>query len=191
MGASIGDGSCASTFRWPEGEKSLSECEAECNRYSNCKGVAFGEDKGCVLLGSLAESSGSEAGWRQYEKAPSLGVYINNCKYGLHGPLEIFSTQAVQELVRGQEKCKKYFDRGCGGECAWGEDLFIDQCLWKVLGVQRDDMMDLLLEKHCDPPDDWEKCASPMAAFHPFKDADEYLACMVSSAASVTKELAA
>jgi hypothetical protein len=103
----------------------------------------------------------------------------------LHGPIEIFSSEAVTELVRGREKCKKHFNRGCGGECAWGEDLFIDQCLWKVLGTQRDDAFDLLQEAHCEPPDGWDKCTGEVpVAFHPFKDAEAYQICMESASRS-------
>jgi hypothetical protein len=182
---SVGDGSCTDSFQWSGGEKSLHECGTECSRYNNCKGIAWGQQGECVLLGRLTERPGDDAGWQQYEKEPSRGVYINNCKYGLHGPIEIFSSEAVTELVRGREKCKKHFNRGCGGECAWGEDLFIDQCLWKVLGTQRDDAFDLLQEAHCEPPDGWDKCTGEVpVAFHPFKDAEAYQICMESASRS-------
>ena len=102
------------------------------SRYSNCKGIAWSDEQGCVVLGALADTTGASPGWQQFERVRAKGVYINNCKYGLHGPIEILSSTAVTELVRGRERCAKHFTHECGGECAWGEDLFIDQCLWKV-----------------------------------------------------------
>ncbi|CAK0847846.1 unnamed protein product, partial [Prorocentrum cordatum] len=74
------------------------------------------------------------------------GTYINNCKYGLHGPLEVFSRNAVTAWSTGWRDCKTTFEAKCGGDCYWGEDLFIDQCLDKVLGVKRDNDFRLLLE---------------------------------------------
>jgi hypothetical protein len=177
----VGDGSCADTFEWPIGEKNLHECGVECSRYGNCKGFAWSEEQGCILLGALADATGAgaDSGWQQYERVPASGVYINNCKYGLHGPIEVLSSAAVAELVRGWERCAGHFDRECGGECAWGEDLFVDQCLWKVLGVERHDVLDdVLLEAHCDPPDGWDDCDKEgQVAFHPFKNVVDYQAC--------------
>ncbi|CAK0814271.1 unnamed protein product [Prorocentrum cordatum] len=163
----VGDGSCADTFEWPIGEKTLHECGVECARYRNCKGFAWSEEQGCIVLGALAEATGASPGWQQYERVRSEGVYI-----------PVLSSAAVTALVRGRERCAKNFTSECGGECAWGEDLFIDQCLWKVLGMERRDALDVLLEDHCDPPDGWDECSKEgQVAFHPFKSVEAYQAC--------------
>mmetsp|Transcript_27540 Transcript_27540/g.77900 ORF Transcript_27540/g.77900 Transcript_27540/m.77900 type:complete len:701 (+) Transcript_27540:1-2103(+) len=109
----------------------------------------------------------------------SKGVYLNNCKYGLHGPLEVFSRKALLAWRDGKDHCVKHFNEQCKGPCSWGEDMFIDQCLCKVLGVKRDDDFRLLTEDHCDPPQGWKNCERrESASFHPFKKQDEYRECM-------------
>lgn len=110
------------------------------------------------------------------------GVYINNCKYGLHGPLEIFSRNAVRSWAEGAASCVRHFHDKCHGPCAWGEDLFIDQCLWKVLDVQRVDNWRILQEDHCDPPEGWESCNdTSFTAFHPFKTSESWFGCFENS----------
>lgn len=109
------------------------------------------------------------------------GSYLNNCKYGLHGPLEVFSRKAVTAWSEGWRDCKKTFEEKCGGDCFWGEDLFIDQCLDKVLKVKRDNDFRLLLEDHCEPPPNWDDCTDEIAvAFHPFKNVSSWNKCLAA-----------
>jgi len=111
---------------------------------------------------------------REHEETDQ-GVYLNNCKYGLHGPIELFSLKAVEALTAGEHRCRKHL---CKGQCDWGEDMFIDKCLDKVLGVRRDNVYDMLFEDHCDPPKGWDSCReNSRVAFHPFKDVDRYRWC--------------
>lgn len=117
----------------------------------------------------------------RYEESLN-GIYLNNCKYGLHGPIEIFSRNAVKVFETSVERCKEHFKVQCDGPCLWGEDKFIDQCLWKVLDVKRVDAFNILLEDHCDPPDGWDECGNrEIVAFHPFKDAGAYGKCVDNS----------
>merc|ERR1712032_151474 len=112
------------------------------------------------------------------------GVYLNNCWRGLHGPVEVFSKNSVTAWGAGIAQCQETFDQMCSGPCQWGEDMWIDQCLWKVLHVRRDDVFELLIEDHCDPPDDdgWRTCNdASMVAFHPFKQENEYVECYHNS----------
>jgi hypothetical protein len=105
------------------------------------------------------------------------GVYLNNCKYGLHGPLEVFSRNAVTAWDGAQSKCKDHFWKVCSGDCNWGEDMFIDQCL-NFTGVQRDNEYKQLTEDHCDPPEGWTECKdTDIVAFHPFKTVEKQEAC--------------
>lgn len=107
------------------------------------------------------------------------GVYLNNCVYGLHGPLEVFSRNGVTTWIHGQNKCVEFFKQLCKGPCWWGEDMYIDQCLAKVLGVRRDNTSFLLVEDHCDPPKGWRECDDPLRlSFHPFKKQSEYKNCL-------------
>jgi len=57
--------------------------------------------------------------------------------------------------------------------------MFIDQCLQNVLKVKRVLMNRLLIEEHCDPPDDWDSCEdNSSVAFHPFKKLAAYDNCL-------------
>lgn len=110
------------------------------------------------------------------------GVYLNNCKYGMHGPLEIFSVSAVKAWGMGSTSCVKHFEKLCSGSCYWGEDMFIDQCLWKVLKVKRVNEYTLLTEDHCDPPEGWQDCKNKtQIAFHPFKTLQGYRQCLANA----------
>jgi len=110
------------------------------------------------------------------------GVYLNNCKFGMHGPLEVLSREAVRTWAAGSQRCLLHFHKACSGPCFWGEDMFMDQCLSKVLLVKRDDDFNVLVEDHCDPPPGWQKCLDgSKAAFHPFKNPDQYKQCWDAS----------
>jgi len=119
-------------------------------------------------------------------KENSSGVYLNNCKMGLHGPLEVFSREAIVAWGRGSQKCFSHFYKLCSGPCLWGEDMFIDQCLEKVLKVKRVLMSRLLIEEHCDPPEDWDSCEDKSSiAFHPFKKLAAYNKCLNTTTSSM------
>jgi hypothetical protein len=106
------------------------------------------------------------------------GVYLNNCKLGMHGPIEVFSRNAVRVFWQSHQRCIDYFYSACRGPCAWGEDMFIDQCLSKVLQVSRDFDGDMLQESNCNPSNGWKSCSNPhTVAFHPFKSVGEYSQC--------------
>lgn len=109
------------------------------------------------------------------------GVYLNNCRHGMHGPVEVFSRNAVEKLKDSWEPCKAHFNQLCGGDCKWGEDMFIDQCLSKVMGVRRDNEWSLLVEDHClTDGQQWgssSMCDGTHVAFHPFKEQSAYNDC--------------
>jgi hypothetical protein len=113
---------------------------------------------------------------------PRDGMYLNNCKFGLHGPLEMLSRVAVLRWVVGMDGCEAHFRReACKGQpCAWGEDLAMDQCMWKILKVKRLNISLLLNEAHCDSKD-WSDCSNGAVAFHPFKTAGEYGHCLTNA----------
>lgn len=119
---------------------------------------------------------------QRYPEDPEEGQYLNNCQFGMHGPVEVFSRNAARAWHNGVQECEDYFDEQCSGDCLWGEDMFIDQCLLRVLHAQRLDEFGYMIEDHCDPPDDWESCRNTsVAAIHPFKDQDSYMDCWNSA----------
>lgn len=95
-------------------------------------------------------------------------MYLNNCKWGLHGPIEVFSRRAVASYLAGLPQCIEMLKR------PWGEDKFIDKCM-QELNVARVNEYDLLSETACGEQP--APCESADVAFHPFKSLKSYFAC--------------
>lgn len=119
-------------------------------------------------------------------KAHGSTGYINNCKFGLHGPIEVFSRIAMNALAADYEAS---FDKKTPKKCVeklhfgqWGEDFFLSQCLTKILKVTRELDERLMCEAHCDCPD-WYWChnGTGRVTFHPFKQVDLYKQCMADA----------
>lgn len=110
------------------------------------------------------------------------GTYFNNCKFGMHGPLEVFSLATIRALGTSFLGCFKFFQKLCKGDCQWGEDMWVDQCLKRFVKARRLFEKNLLLEDHCDPPKGWKDCSDPRrVAFHPFKTVTDHRVCMESA----------
>jgi len=95
-------------------------------------------------------------------------MYLNNCKWGLHGPLEVLSSRAVAAFVAGLPQCAALRQR------PWGEDKFMDRCMQR-LGVRRVSEYELLSETACGEKP--APCGAPDVAFHPFKSVQSYFDC--------------
>lgn len=95
-------------------------------------------------------------------------IYINNCKFGLHGPIEVVSQQAVTAFVNGLPKCNNLLGH------AWGEDKFLDRCMLE-LGITRVNQFALLNEIACG--EEPAPCGGGDVAYHPFKSFSSYSAC--------------
>jgi len=95
-------------------------------------------------------------------------MYLSNCQFGLHGPLEVLSRGAVVAFVRGLQRCDAI------RQLPWGEAWFLDHCL-PQLGVRREHQGALLDEEHCGQHP--EPCEAPRVAFHPFKAWNDFQAC--------------
>ncbi|CAK0906476.1 unnamed protein product [Prorocentrum cordatum] len=114
--------------------------------------------------------------------------YLSNCKFGLHGPIEVFSRAAIEAL---HEDYQKSWDKKSPGSCVeglhfeeWGEDMFIDQCLNKVLKVGEPPVEPMLMcEDHCDCKGWWWCPASDSqrVSFHPFKSPEDYKNCLANA----------
>jgi len=99
---------------------------------------------------------------------PDSSVYLNNCKWGLHGPIEVLSRRAVATFAAGLPRCVSLLSH------PWGEDKFLDQCL-QLLGVIRDNEYSLLSETACGEQP--APCGTSNVAFHPFKSIQSYFTC--------------
>lgn len=112
----------------------------------------------------------------------SPGIYFNNCKFGMHGPLEVFSVATVRALSSSFVGCYDFFQKLCNGDCQWGEDMWVDQCLKRSVQAKRVFNSDLLSEAHCDPSPGWQECKDPIrVAFHPFKTVTDHRICQQSA----------
>eukprot|EP00442_Polarella_glacialis_P053024 CAMPEP_0115104802 /NCGR_PEP_ID=MMETSP0227-20121206/35555_1 /TAXON_ID=89957 /ORGANISM="Polarella glacialis, Strain CCMP 1383" /LENGTH=570 /DNA_ID=CAMNT_0002501835 /DNA_START=198 /DNA_END=1910 /DNA_ORIENTATION=- len=95
-------------------------------------------------------------------------MYLNNCQWGLHGPIEVFSRRAIATYIAGLPICADLLPH------AWGEDKFVDQCMMK-LGLTRVDVFDLLSEIACGEQP--APCGQTDVTFHPFKNVEKWFAC--------------
>jgi len=112
--------------------------------------------------------------------------YISNCRFGMHGPIEVLSNRAVEVLASDYQHspsgdkpdtCVKGLDAD-----SWGEDYFLDNCLKSIHGVSRSLDGRLMCEDHCDCPEwYWCKKGTAWATFHPFKRVDWYRQCMANA----------
>lgn len=123
---------------------------------------------------------------------PAGPVYINNCRFGLHGPIEVLSRGAVAAYADNPSACdgiqqaamdlRPPFD---DEDHAFGEDEFLKLCLELALHVRRVDEFDLLLsEKACGHWTDYVSCDQGKVAFHPFKDIASFSECWDNASTS-------
>jgi len=113
--------------------------------------------------------------------------YINNCKYGMHGPIEVFGKPAMQALSDDYDKS---WDGKAPASCVkglhfnmWGEDMFLNQCLGKILQVGPVPLDErLMCEDHCDCPA-WYWCnnGTDRVSYHPFKTVESYSNCVANA----------
>jgi len=102
----------------------------------------------------------------QFTAAAGNGTFLNNCGFGLHGPLEVLSRRALEVYAEGVDDCPQPPQ----------EDVYLQQCLIH-LGVVQVNHFNLLAEAHC-AFEDWEKCDSDHVSFHPFKKWSAYKRCL-------------
>jgi len=112
-------------------------------------------------------------------------AYLSNCKYGLHGPIEVFSASALDAFAADYQRSE---DKKAPHTCVnglnfgeYGEDMFMDQCLSKILQVGAPKVEPLLIcEDHCDCPEYFLCPASDSyrVSFHPMKSVGAYENCM-------------
>lgn len=100
------------------------------------------------------------------------GVYLNNCKIGNHGPIEVISTHGMEVFRGGIDRC---VEKNYAPVNKIGEDVFTRRC-WTHLGVTPLDDFQLLSEINCfENP---TPCFSGKAVFHPFKTKESFLQCL-------------
>jgi len=123
-------------------------------------------------LESVARDAPEDCGCKCNDFACDLpanqAVYINNCQWGLHGPIEVFSRRCIATYIAGLPICSNLLYH------AWGEDIFVDQCMIE-LGLTRVNEFDVMSEIACgDQP---APCGQTDTTFHPFKNVEKWFAC--------------
>lgn len=99
------------------------------------------------------------------------GMFLNNCKLGLHGPIEVLSSHALSAWAKSHKTCPDPPE----------EDVYLQKCLTH-LGSEQMNQFDLLAESSCHRDDwwqnpYWEDCTTGEASFHPFKNVMDWQAC--------------
>lgn len=108
----------------------------------------------------------------QRDAGSAKGVFLNNCKIGNHGPIEVISTLGMEVFRKGVDRCIK---KNYAPVDEIGEDVFTRRC-WKHLGVTQLDDFHLLSEINCfENP---TPCFSGKVVFHPFKTVPDFLQCL-------------
>jgi len=106
---------------------------------------------------------------------PGDRVFLNNCKDGLHGPIEVVSRGGMEVFSEGIHRCRRHLQHEFA---TYGEDVFLRHCL-KLLEVSRGDDFGLLTEVACDPfPSQPMPCISGKVSFHPLKSPEAYFECL-------------
>jgi hypothetical protein len=106
------------------------------------------------------------------------GMFLKNCKLGLHGPIEVISRKAVEIYARRNSECER------PGQ----EDVFMETCLTRI-GVYEHMQENVLAEGECLRGDFnanpfWYFCNTSHASFHPLKTEDAYRDCVRNAEAS-------
>lgn len=143
------------------------DCGCKCTRLEACdlsQDVDWAQD-GRFIRGDLAGVKDPRLATSPRTQAM---IYVNNCRFGLHGPIEVLSSAAVSAFADGLHRCDFLLAQ------PWGEDKFLDRCML-ALGVTRVNIFGMLSETACG--EEPAPCGGADVAFHPFKKFDEYFAC--------------
>lgn len=123
---------------------------------------------------------------RRLEPHTGLNVFIKNCmKYTgpgwpmMFGSTEAFSVSAIETYFKGSDKCRKELEWE-----AWGEDLFMGNCL-SMLGSKSKFDGHLIGDNVCKGAN----CADGITAvYHPFKSPKAWFNCYETALMAVFKK---
>jgi hypothetical protein len=107
----------------------------------------------------------------------SDNVYFNNCKDGLHGPVEVISRGGMEVYRKGIAHCVSKLSWEFS---TYGEDVFLRHCLG-MLQVNRVDDFALLSETF---GGQLPQCTSGAVSFHPLKTTETYFTCLAQTGLS-------
>jgi len=114
--------------------------------------------------------------WKDTNGKPPYAIWLNNCYLGLHGPIEVFSKQALGVFKGKKDECADLAKKHPQ------EDAWLGACFEKI-GVGRMDAFNLLLEwkwacnERPASRDGRPPCYDKQVSFHPFKSIDTWFKC--------------
>lgn len=104
--------------------------------------------------------------WVAKQSLQGNGAWLNNCKLGLHGPLEVLSRRAMEIFDGSINWCNLGFAQ---------EDRYLKHCMWQS-GIEQVNAFTVLAEQNCLTPN-WWTCQGNYVAYHPFKDPTGWAGC--------------
>jgi len=132
----------------------------------------------CVNGGEFGTALNNEIFLKVWSRVLADGRFALHDWTAKVDPDSVFLASRLRAVVVSRSEVT-YFVELCSGDCKWGEDMFIDQCLSKVLKVRREFDSNILVEDHCAPPPGWQSCTEQgIVAFHPFKTVSGYAQCL-------------
>jgi len=134
---------------------------------------------------------------RPVQQARSKPIFFNNCKWGMHGPLEVISQAGLYKYLSNVQRCEDIREKamewqdvhwngtmkrwiGSDDKRSFGEDQYLRLCLHRLHVVQINNFR-LLDEIACGGNPAETQCAGNFVAYHPFKDKQSYAGCLVST----------
>jgi len=110
-----------------------------------------------------------------YDGDSARPSFINNCKFGMHGPLQVLSRGAVAIYSIQGTRCSD--DSQELSLDTVDEGQLMEFCLRTVLKFEKINNYRLLADEHCGIAD-WQSCSSDSIAFEPFKTTDTFKECL-------------
>lgn len=129
-------------------------------------------------------------------------VYLNNCKWGMHGPIEVISQAGFNTYSSNIQSCEQIRQdamtwqpvhwnekmlrwTGTDKDHSFGEDQYLRRC-FKRLNVAKIDEFRLLDELACGGNPRVDGCIGNFVSYHPMKTVDQYQQCLAFIASGGT-----
>jgi len=103
-------------------------------------------------------------------------VWLNNCQFGMHGPLEVISRDGMATFLEGLDSCENLRQTAMSPGTGFGEDQFAREC-WTQLQVPKVNEFETLLSERWNCIERPADCSGPKIAFHAWKDIASWAKC--------------
>lgn len=107
---------------------------------------------------------------------PAGAVWLNNCQYGMHGPLEVISRDGMATFLTNLNSCENIRQTAMNPSIGYGEDQFAREC-WMQLQVPKLNEFETLLSERWNCIERPKDCSGKKIAFHAWKDIGSWANC--------------